>query len=100
MNPNDTTTPRTNDQLHDMTEYDGMVPHSDGDWVPANFARQLERELNESIAEVARLHILFKNLADEIECTSECDSHYGGSCDCDRIARAYAIVDQLNPETK
>ena len=48
-------TPRTQKHRLDCTEYDGHVPHSDGDWVCAEFAEELERELNAAMSALERL---------------------------------------------
>ena len=48
-------TPRTQKHRLDCTEYDGHVPHSDGDWVCAEVAEELERDLNAAILAIKEL---------------------------------------------
>lgn len=48
-------TPRTQKHRLDCTEYDGHVPHSDGDWVCTEVAEELERDLNKAIEALREL---------------------------------------------
>jgi hypothetical protein len=70
------------------------------EWGFSRSSECYERELNtlqqELVATKEKVMILttfFQNLEDEIECTSECGSHYGSHCDCSRLSRANKIID-------
>jgi hypothetical protein len=89
------------------------VAHFEGFCVSIAFARELEREIEETEneylqtafaltkqteraekaeAEVERLKELFNKLAEEVECGPECFSRFGDHCNCSRLKRANKVI--------